>query len=110
MPRVKKAKVGDFVEIGQGRNGTIEYVPFLVTHVYDNDVVSGVAFSGEPGPLGWNNRGAQPFNSIGKGDGNAQWHFPGKNVTPDPELPVDDPPPADDPPVDDTQNEGNGDG
>ena len=52
------------------------WLPFLVTHVHDENQVSGVAFSGMPGALGWMNRAAQAFDHVEQGDGIREWRMP----------------------------------
>ena len=57
LRRGKRPTMGMMVEFSQMANSTMKWLPFMVTDVQDDDVVSGVALSGMPGPLGWNNRG-----------------------------------------------------
>ena len=77
MPRAKKVTVGDVVQFVQVRNGELETLPMMVTHVHLDDVISGVAFSGEPGAIGWMGKGAQPFNLVTMGFNNKQWSHVG---------------------------------
>ena len=90
----KQVKAGQSVLFRLGFGGSDELLPFLVTHVYDDDVVSSVAFSGEPGPLGWNNRGAMHNAQVQHGNENRQWRYANCRLK-DPEL---EPVPADDGP------------
>ena len=80
MARPRKMHVGMMLEIAQMaslREPVKVWLPFIVTHLYDGNVVSGVAFSGEPGALGWMNRGAQTFDHVEKGNAGRMWRFPG---------------------------------
>jgi hypothetical protein len=80
MARPRTMKMGMMLEIAQMasyRYPEKVWLPFLVTHLYDGNVVSGVAFSGEPGALGWMNRGAQTFDHVEKGNATRNWRFPG---------------------------------
>ena len=61
LRRGKRPTMGMMVEISQMANSVMKWLPFMVTDVHEDETVSGVAFSGMPGPLGWNNRGAQPI-------------------------------------------------
>ena len=69
--------VGAWVELSQMRNGEPEWVPFLVTHVFSDELISGVAFSGEPAAISWQ-RGSMEFNQVKQGDDNRQWRWPGR--------------------------------
>ena len=65
LRRGKRPTMGMMVEISQMANScTMKWLPFMVTDVHEDETVSGVALSGMPGPLGWNNRGAQPFHGV----------------------------------------------
>ena len=75
LRRGKRPTVGMMVEVSQMANTVPKWLPFVITDVHDDDMVSGVAFSGIPGPLGWNNRGAQPFHGVVKGSDNRMWRF-----------------------------------
>ena len=75
LRRGKRPTMGMMVEISQMANSVMKWLPFMVTDVHEDETVSGVAFSGMPGPLGWNNRGAQPFHGVEKGSDNRQWRF-----------------------------------
>ena len=62
-------RVGQWVELCQpgGR-----WLPFLVTHVYDANTVSGVAFSGQPAQVGWH-RPVADFAHVTRGESNRQF-------------------------------------
>ena len=108
MARPRKMHVGMMLEIAQMgffREPAKVWLPMIVTHLYDGNVVSGVAFSGEPGALGWMNRGAQTFDHVEKGNEGRMWRFPGVDVDENESgMVMDagfDPLPVDDPPMDD---------
>ena len=114
MARPRKMHVGMMLEIAQMaslREPVKVWLPMIVTHLYDGNVVSGVAFSGEPGALGWMNRGAQTFDHVEKGNEGRMWRFPGVDVDePNPMEPeimdtdfYPDPEPDEDEPVDDEE-------
>ena len=112
LGRGKKPAVGQFVEFQQAAVGVPTWLPFLVTHVHDGDLVSGVCFTGMPGAVGWNNRAAQAFNSVSKGSGNSQWRFkrgrqPSDDMTDDHEQ--EDPMPMDEAPAEDAPAENDND-
>ena len=70
MPEVK---VCQFVLFRQIMGGRDQQVPFLVTHVHEEDgAISGVAFSGMPQVVQWA-RCAQDFAHVKQGDDNRQW-------------------------------------
>ena len=71
----KAATVGAMVEFRQHRKGGEDWLPFLVTHVHNATMVSGVAFSGEPGAIGWH-RGSMEFSQVVQGTENRQWRWP----------------------------------
>ena len=73
MARHKKVEIGQTVQLRHTFGGRDERLPFVVTHVYDDDTVSGVAFSGEPGALGWGNRPTQGFPMVKQGDAHREW-------------------------------------
>ena len=80
----RKPTVGMMAQFCQAALGERIWLPFMVTHVHSDDMVSGVCFSGEPGPLGWMNRSAQAFDHRNKGSEVGCWRFkPGKNDTMD---------------------------
>ena len=85
--RNKKVEVGQFVEICQIAHGQKVWLPFMVTHVHEDSMISGVAFSGVPAPVGWGNRGAQPFQGVQQGHDNREWQPRGMGMpeTPDPD-------------------------
>ena len=89
----RKPTVGQMVQFCQHANGEKIWLPFMVTHAHSDDMVSGVCFSGEPGPLGWMNRASQAFDHRNKGGEVGSWRFkPGKNDTMDePEDVVEEP-------------------
>lgn len=62
----------DWVELIYVRNAELTRFPLLVTDVFDNDVIHGVAFTGLPGAVGWG-RCAQEFNHLPRGDDNRCW-------------------------------------
>ena len=62
-------RVGQFVEFCQPGG---HWLPFLVTHVYDANTVSGVAFSGQPNQVGWH-RPVADFAHVTRGESNRQW-------------------------------------
>lgn len=64
--------VGDIVEFKQRK----ESLPMIVTHIHDDDMISGVALSGFPTRIGWS-RGGQEFSNIKKGDDNRNWRHLG---------------------------------
>ena len=87
LRRGKRPTVGMMVEVSQMANSTMKWLPFMVTDVHEDETVSGVAFSGMPGPLGWNNRGAQPFHGVVKGSDNRMWRFKrGRQANDDDEM------------------------
>ena len=102
--RNKKVEVGQFVEICQIAHGQKVWLPFMVTHVHDESTVSGVAFTGIPAPVGWGNRGAQPFQGVQHGHDNREWQPRGMGMpeTPDPASEPMEPEPED---VDDGEDE-----
>lgn len=61
-------RIGSRVEFRQGS----EWLLMVVTHVHDDDTVSGVAFSGLPARVGWH-RGAMEFANVKRGDQNRNW-------------------------------------
>lgn len=63
--------VGSYVLVKVGRAGE-ESVPLLVTHEHDDDVISGVAFSGIPHKAEWV-KCVHPMTRISKGEGRNQW-------------------------------------
>lgn len=65
--------VGQWAEICQpgGR-----WLPFLITHVYDENTVSGVGFSGQPEQVGWG-RPTGDFAHVTRGENNRQWRETG---------------------------------
>ena len=69
-------QAGDMAELCQmrslKRSAEPEWLPFMVTHVHADGVVSGVAFSGEPGAIGWH-RGAMEFTQASRGGGVGCW-------------------------------------
>lgn len=75
LNRRKKPAIGQVVEFAQSVNGDRVYFPFIVSHVHDDGTVSGVAFTGMPGAVGWGNRGAQPFDHVSQGKNNREWRF-----------------------------------
>ena len=80
MARPRTMKVGmmlELAEMASFRQPEKVWLPFMVTHLYDGNVVSGVAFSGEPGPLGWMNKGVQTYDNVPKGNDRRMWRFPG---------------------------------
>ena len=62
-------KVHQWAEICQPGG---HWLPFLITHVYDADTVSGVAFSGQPSQVGWH-RPSADFAHVKRGESNRQW-------------------------------------
>ena len=110
MARPRTMKVGmmlELAEMASFRQPEKVWLPFMVTHLYDGNVVSGVAFSGEPGPLGWMNKGVQTYDNVPKGNDRRMWRFPG-DVADEPE-PVESMP-VYDPERDDNMPDGDGDG
>ena len=77
MARQKKMQVGQMVELAQPRLGEKEWLPFLITQIYDDGRISGVCFSGEPGALGWMNRAAQAFDHVEFGNGMREYRVKG---------------------------------
>ena len=77
MARPKKMQVGMMVEFAQPRLGEKVWLPFMVTHVYEDGRISGVCFSGEPGALGWMNRAAQAFDKREMGSTIGQYRVKG---------------------------------
>ena len=71
----------ELAEMASFRQPEKVWLPFMVTHLYDGNVVSGVAFSGEPGPLGWMNKGVQTYDNVSKGNDRRMWRFPGDVAT-----------------------------
>ena len=61
-------KIGQTVQINI--NG--HWLPFMLTHVMDADIVSGVAFSGRPREHGWN-RCCGDFANVIRGEGHRNW-------------------------------------
>lgn len=85
MARPRTLKVGAMLELSQQTpGGDQQWLPFLVTHVHGDDLLSGVCFTGRPGPIGWNNRAAHAFDNVSKGDMNRTWRDPAQ-VKPEPE-------------------------
>ena len=110
MARPRTMKVGmmlELAEMASFRQPEKVWLPFMVTHLYDGNVVSGVAFSGEPGPLGWMNRAVQTYDNVPKGNDRRMWRFPGDVA--DESEPVE-PMPVYDPELDDNMPDGDGDG
>ena len=68
---------GQWAEISQPSKAGAVWLPFLVTVVYDEDTVSGVAFCGHPFSVGWN-RPVADFAHVRRGEANRQW----REVTP----------------------------
>ena len=96
MARQKKMQSGMMVELSQHRNGSKEWLPFIVTHVYDDGKISGVCLSGEPGALGWGgSRGTYAFDKVEMGNGMREYRvmkgMPQMEDAPEPEMepPVD---------------------
>ena len=77
MARHKKMEVGQMVELAQPRLGEKVWLPFMVTQVYEDGMISGVCFSGEPGALGWMNRAAQAFDKREMGNNIGQYRVKG---------------------------------
>lgn len=77
MARPRKMQVGMMVELAQPRLGEKEWLPFMVTQVYEDGLISGVCFSGEPGALGWMNRAAQAFDHVEHGNAMRQYRVKG---------------------------------
>ena len=92
MARHKQVLPGHMVQFRQVFGHRDDVIPFLVTHVHVDGSVSGVAFSGEPGAMGWNNRASQAFPHVMQGRENRQWQPMGKQF----EMP-DDPMPEPEP-------------
>ena len=68
-----EVKVCQFVLFRQIMGGRDQQLPFLVTHVHEEDgTISGVAFSGMPQVVQWA-RCAQDFAHVKQGDDNRQW-------------------------------------
>ena len=66
-------KVGQFVLFRQIMGGRDQQLPFLVTHVHEEEgTISGVAFSGMPQVVQWA-RCAQGFAHVKQGEDNRQW-------------------------------------
>ena len=79
MAREKTVSIGSIVQLKQNTGAGVDvWLPFIVTHVYQNDIISGIGCSGEPGAIGWSGRGTEAYNSVTKGDANRQWRFPVK--------------------------------
>ena len=51
-----------------------EWLPMIVTHVHDTDMISGVALSGLPARAGWS-RGGQEFAIVSMGTDNRNWRY-----------------------------------
>ena len=63
------------VEIHQTIRGKSRWLPFLVTHVHEEDGdISGVAMSGLPAQTSWM-RAAQDFAHVKQGEDNRCWRF-----------------------------------
>ena len=78
-------KVGQFVLFRQIMGGRDQQVPFLVTHVHEEDgTISGVAFSGMPQVVQWA-RCAQDFAHVKQGEDNRQWQPMEDELQPAPE-------------------------
>ena len=81
-------QVGQFVLFRQIMGGRDQQVPFLVTHVHEEDgTISGVAFSGMPQVVQWA-RCAQDFAHVKQGEDNRQWQpmDDGGHYEPDPQV------------------------
>ena len=66
---------GMVVEIHQTIRGKSRWLPFLVTHVHEEDGdISGVAMSGLPAQTSWM-RAAQDFAHVKQGEDNRCWRF-----------------------------------
>ena len=66
---------GMLVEIHQTIRGKSRWLPFLVTHVHEEDGdISGVAMSGLPAQTSWM-RAAQDFAHVKQGEDNRCWRF-----------------------------------
>ena len=107
MARPKKMQPGMMVELAQPRLGEKEWLPFLITQVYEDGLISGVCFSGEPGALGWMNRAAQAFDKREMGSNVGQYRVKGApqmedapEPEPEPVMAMDEPEPA---PMEDLQ-------
>ena len=76
LPSDKRTlRVGGWLEFAQSMNGNMEWLPFVVTQVHDEGLVSGVAFSGFPHRIGWN-RGAMEYDLVAEGSANRTWRWP----------------------------------
>ena len=65
---MKTPSAGQMVEIRIGDT----WLPYLITHVIDEEIVSGVAFSGRFRDHGWSHCCGN-FGNIHRGEGNRNW-------------------------------------